>query len=96
MSDYRVRAGWRYGPGCFCRRGCGQLGQAGQLEAALESAREAVAIHRELAEANPDAYLYALAASLGNLGVWQNIGRTGPLPHPSPSSIWVRRTAARW
>ena len=41
----------------------------GQRQAALAPAQEAVTIRRQLAEANPDAYLPSLAMSLNNLGV---------------------------
>ena len=42
----------------------------GLPEAALDPAREAAGIYRELAEANPDSYLPDLASVLNNLGVW--------------------------
>ena len=41
---------------------------SGQREEALETAREAVAIRRQLAQASPAAYLPDLAMSLNNLG----------------------------
>jgi hypothetical protein len=44
-----------------------QLAGVGQRQAALEPAQQAVTIRRALAEANPDAYLPDLAASLNNL-----------------------------
>ena len=45
-----------------------RLGNLGRHEEALEAAREAVAIRRDLATKRPDAFLPYLAMSLGNLG----------------------------
>ena len=45
-----------------------RLAEAGQRQAALAAAQEAVTIRRQLAEASPDAYLPDLATALNNLG----------------------------
>ncbi|WP_352231373.1 hypothetical protein, partial [Actinomadura sp. NBRC 104412] len=45
-----------------------RLAEVGDERAALEPTREAVEIRRELAEAEPAAYLPDLAGSLNNLG----------------------------
>jgi hypothetical protein len=42
---------------------------AGQLQAALTPAEEAVDTYRQLAQAHPDAYVPALAGALNNLGI---------------------------
>src|SRR5581483_4710705 len=45
-----------------------RLGEAGQRDEALTATQEAVAIRRQLTQANPAAYLPHLANSLSNLG----------------------------
>ncbi|NVB36648.1 tetratricopeptide repeat protein [Pseudenhygromyxa sp. WMMC2535] len=46
----------------------GRLSELGDREQALEAAKEAVSIRRQLARTRPDAFLPHLAASLNNLG----------------------------
>ena len=52
-----------------------RLADTGQRQAALALTQEAVTIRRQLADANPDAYLPDLAESLNNLGV--HLAETG-------------------
>ncbi|EAU66905.1 tetratricopeptide repeat family [Stigmatella aurantiaca DW4/3-1] len=54
-----------------------RLGALGRPAEALEATREAVGLHRELAQRNPDAFRPALAGSLNNLG-----NRLGTLGRP--------------
>ena len=64
-----LRAGWLASLGLWA-------GEAGYPAEALPATEEAVAIRRELAEANPDRYRPDLAASLTNLGItFSELGR---------------------
>ena len=54
-----------------------QLAEAGQRQAALAAAREAADTYRQLAEANPDAYLPNLAGALNNLERMADRNRPG-------------------
>ncbi|MBL3567882.1 tetratricopeptide repeat protein, partial [Rhodovulum sulfidophilum] len=52
------------------------LSNLGQREAALEAAKEAVALYRDLAEARPEAFTPNLAMSLNNLASFlSNLGQ---------------------
>ncbi|WP_050777811.1 tetratricopeptide repeat protein [Micromonospora sp. ATCC 39149] len=69
-----------------------RLANAGLREQALTPAEEATGIYRRLAEANPDAYLPNLAASLNNLGIrLSELGRRQEALGPSQEAAGLYR-----
>ena len=61
-----------------------RLAEAGQRQAALAPAQEAADTYRQLAAANPDAYLPDLATALNNLGNRLARPGSGRPPWPPP------------
>ena len=78
---------------------CGNLAirltNTGRREQALTPAEEATGIYRRLAEANPDAYLPDLAASLTNLGtLLSGLGRREQALNPAEEATGIYRRLA--
>ncbi len=72
-----------------------RLSNAGRREQALAPAEEAVRIRRRLVEANPDAYLPDLAASLNNLGLrLSELGRREQALAPAEEATDIYRRLA--
>ncbi len=81
-------------------RAQGMLGYAlsalGRREEALAATEEAVAIQRELAQANPQAFLPYLATSLNNLGAMlSNLGRREEALAATQEAVDIRRKLAQ-
>ncbi|MCS7324962.1 MAG: tetratricopeptide repeat protein, partial [Thermoflexales bacterium] len=75
--------------------GCA-LGAVGQREAALQATQEAVSLYRQLAQANPQAFLPDLAASLHNLGArLSEVGQREAALKAALESVSIRRQLAR-
>jgi len=72
-----------------------RLSNAGQRNAALSPACQAVFIYRRLAEVNPDAYLPDLAMSLTNLGLYLfGLGRSDEALVPAEQAVDINRRLA--
>ncbi len=73
-----------------------RLAEAGQRDAALAPAREAVNLQRALAEANPAAYLPNLAGFLNTLAVsLGEVGERDAALAPAQEAVTLRRALAR-
>jgi tetratricopeptide (TPR) repeat protein len=71
------------------------LSEVGRREDALAPAEEAAGIRRRLAEANPAAYLPALASALNNLGIrLSEVGRREDALAPAEEAAGIYRRLA--
>ena len=73
-----------------------RLSDVGQREEALETAREAVTLYRQLAQASPAAYLPDLAVSLNNLATFlSDVGQRQEALETAREAVTIRRQLAQ-